>query len=312
MKAVLHFAPSRRAVGVIAGIAAPDITIVPEDDAAAFRDEIADAEVLLHVLKPVTADMIAMGPRLRLIQKIGVGVNTIDLAAARAAGIAVANMPGTNTQAVAEHTLCLMLAVLRRVPVLDAATRAGRGWQMSGDESEALGEIAGRTVGFVGYGAVPKRLTPVLLALGARVRFWNRSPRPDAQAEAVALDELLQTSDILSLHVPSQAETRHLLNRDRIRRLKPGAIVINSARGELIDQTALFDSMRDGSVIGAGLDVFEAEPLADASALHGLPSLVATPHVAWLTPETIDRSLAVIVENCRRLSAGEPLLHRIV
>lgn len=312
MKAVLHFTPSARAEAVLRRVATPRIVMVPEIDERAFAREMAEADVLLHVLKPVTAEMIAMAPGLRLIQKIGVGVNTIDLEAAQATGVAVANMPGTNTPAVAEHTLALMLATLRRIPPLDTATRTGRGWQLSGDETEALGEVGGKTVGFLGFGAVPSRLTPVLMALGTDVQFWNRSPRPDAAARAVDLDTLIETSDILSLHVPLTPETQHILNAGRIARMKPGAILVNTARGELVDQAALLAALADGRLHGAGLDVFEAEPLTEAGLLAAQPRLVATPHIAWLTPETLNRSLAVITENCRRLSSGEDLLHRVV
>ena len=311
MKALFHFSPGTALRTRLEAIASPRIAVVDQRDEAGFAREIADCEVLLHVLTPVTAAMIAMAPRLRLIQKIGVGVNTIDRAAAAKAGIAVANMPGTNTAAVAEHTLALMLATLRRVAAFDAATRAGRGWQVGVEDAIGLGEIGGSRVGFVGYGGVPQRLTPALQALGAEVRFWNRSPRPDAAAMALPLDELLATSDIVSLHVPLTAETRQMFDRARIAQMKPGAILINTARGELIDQNALAEALQSGRLAGAGLDVFEREPMTEPGPLAACPTLIATPHIAWLTPQTFERSLAVALENCRRLAAGEPLLHQI-
>lgn len=311
MKALLHFSPGAALQARLAGIATPRIVVVDQRDEAGFAREIADCEVLLHVLTPVSAAMIAMAPQLQLIQKIGVGVNTIDRAAAAKAGVAVANMPGTNTAGVAEHTLALMLATLRRVAAFDAATRAGRGWQVEVDDAIALGEIGGSRVGFVGYGAVPQRLTPVLQALGADVRFWNRSERPEAAATALSLDELLATSDIVSLHVPLTSETRQLLDRAAISRMKPGAVLINTARGELVDQAALAEALQSGHLAGAGLDVFEQEPVTELGALAACPNVVTTPHIAWLTPQTLERSLAVVIENCRRLQAGEPLLHHI-
>jgi phosphoglycerate dehydrogenase-like enzyme len=311
MKALFHFSPGTALRARLEAITSPRIAIVDQRDEAGFASEIADCEVLLHVLTPVTAAMIAMAPRLRLIQKIGVGVNTIDRAAAAKAGIAVANMPGTNTAAVAEHTLALMLATLRRVAAFDVATRAGRGWQIGVEDAIGLGEIGGSRVGFVGYGGVPQRLTPALQALGAEVRFWNRSPRPDAAAMALPLDELLATSDIVSLHVPLTAETRQMFDRARIAQLKPGAILINTARGELIDQNALAEALQSGHLAGAGLDVFEREPMTEPGLLAACPTLIATPHIAWLTPQTFERSLAVALENCRRLEAGEALLHQI-
>jgi phosphoglycerate dehydrogenase-like enzyme len=310
VKALLHFAASSRLRARLSEIVEPRVVVVPEVDDVAFSREIADADVLLHVLKPVTSAMIAKAPKLKLIQKIGVGVNTIDRDAAHRAGIAVANMPGTNTAAVAEHTLALMFATLRRVGAFDAAMRGGEGWRIPADSMEALGELSGSRVGLVGYGAVAQRLVPVLKALGADVGFWNRTPRPDAIATPMSFDQLLATSDILSLHVPLTSDTRHLLDRAAIARLKPGAIVVNTARGESIDQAALAEALRTGPLAGAGLDVFETEPITELGLLADCPTVVTTPHIAWLTPQTWERSLGVIVENCRRLERGEPLLHR--
>jgi phosphoglycerate dehydrogenase-like enzyme len=216
-----------------------------------------------------------------------------------------------NTAAVAEHTLALMLATLRRVTAFDTATRRGEGWRLPADSMEALGELSGSRVGLVGYGAVPQRLVLVLVALGADVSFWNRTPRPDAIATPMPFDRLLATSDILSLHVPLNPDTRHLLDRGAIAQLKAGAVVVNTARGELIDQAALAAALREGRLAGAGLDVFEGEPATDMGFLADCPTVVTTPHIAWLTPQTWERSLRVILENCRRLKGGEPLLHQI-
>lgn len=311
MKAVLHFAAGDRLRHRICAVGDPRIVIVDEADEVGFAREIADAQMLLHVLEPVTASMMALAPKLRLIQKIGVGVNTIDLAAAERAGVAVANMPGTNTAAVAEQTLMLMLATLRRAVELDAVTRAGRGWTLASEAKEGLGEIAGSRIGLVGFGAVPQRLAPVLAAMGGDVRFWNRTPLSTASAGPLPLAELLATSDLVSLHLPLNAQTRYILDRTAIANLKPGAVIVNTARGELIDQTALTEALRAGRIAGAGLDVFENEPTPDLAEIAALPNVVLSPHVAWLTPQTWERSLSVVVENARRLCVGEPLLNRI-
>ena len=311
MKALLHFAASSRLRARLAEIVEPRVVVVAETDYESFAREIVDADVLLHVLKPVTSAMIAKAPKLKLIQKIGVGVNAIDRDAAHRAGVAVANMPGVNTAAVVEHTLALMLATLRRITTFDAATRRGGGWRLPADSMEALGELSGSRIGLVGYGAVPRRLVPVLLALGADVSFWNRTPRPDANATPISFDRLLATSDIISLHVPLAADTRHLLDRSAIAQMKAGAVVVNTARGELIDQAALAEALRAGRLAGAGLDVFENEPATDIGVLADCPTVVMTPHIAWLTPQSLERGLHVILENCRRLEGGEPLLHQI-
>lgn len=315
MKAVLHYRASagfRAALDRDAKAAGVAAVVVDEFDDAAFDQEIADADVLLHVLKPVTAEMIARAKRLRLVQKLGVGVNTIDLDACKAAGIAVANMPGTNSQAVAEMALALMLTVLRRLSYLDPLTRQGQGWTPDPDLIDGVGEIAGRTVGFIGYGGSASRLGAALEALGATVIYTARSAKPELPGRFVSLDVVLSQSDIVSLHLPLTPETQHMIDGKALAAMKPGAILINTARGGLVDEPALVAALRAGRLRGAGLDVFEQEPVDPDNPLLGLPNVVVAPHQAWLTPETLDRSLAVAFENIRRLAAGEPLQNQVV
>jgi len=254
----------------------------------------------------------AAAPRLRLIQKIGVGVNTIDLDAARARRIAVCNLPGTNSRAVAELTLALMLSALRRIPVYDRATREGRGWSLEPGIQDRVGELGGRTVGLVGYGAVPRLLAPVLEALGSHVVYTASAPKQDAIGEWHTLPSLLAESDVVSLHLPLTAETERLLDAAAIGTMKPGAVLVNTARGGLVDESALVEALRSGRLGAAGLDVFPHEPVAPGKDLLALDNVVVTPHVAWLTPETFERSFALAAENSRRLAGGEPLLNRVV
>ncbi len=291
-----------------------DVVIVDETDRATFATEMADADVLLHVLEPVTARVIEAAPRLKLIQKIGVGVNTIDLDAARAHGVGVANMPGTNTAAVAELALGLMLACLRRVVTIDGETRAGRGWSLDLDLIDRFGEIGGRTVGLVGFGAIGQRLARVLRALDADVLYTATGPKPTdghgAQFRSRA--ELLAEADIVSLHVPLLPETERMIDAAALATMKDGAILVNTARGGLIDEAALIDALERGKLRAAGLDVFTVEPVEPTNPLLALPNVVVSPHLAWLTPETLDRSMGVALENCRRVRDGEPLLHEVI
>lgn len=311
MKAVLQY---RASPGLRQRIAALDFptAIVDEADKDAFRREMCVADILLHVLEPVTAAVIDAAPCLRLIQKIGIGVNTIDLDAARRRGIAVCNMPGTNTQAVAEMTLLLMLATLRRLAELDRPTRAGRGWALDPAIADDLGELSGRTVGLVGFGAVARRLVPVLQAIGAEVIYTSRQAAADALIPFLPFREMLPLADVLSLHLPLTPETTGLVDTAAFAAMKHGSVLINTARGPLLDEGALFEALTGGHLRGAGFDVFSAEPVGTDNPLLRLPNVVVTPHLAWLTAETLERSLAVIVENCRRLVSGEPLLNRVV
>jgi phosphoglycerate dehydrogenase-like enzyme len=288
-----------------------DLTVIGEANEALRPDALRQADVLLHVLYPVTAAIMNSAPQLRLIQKVGVGVDAIDRVAAGARGIRVTNMPGTNSRAVAEMTLSLMLTVLRRIVMLDKATREGTGWSLASDTLDRGGEISGRVVGLVGFGAIPRMLAPVLGALGARVIYHSRVPAAGAQAEWRSLRALLAESDIVSLHVPLAPDTRTLIGAAALESMKPDAILINTSRGGLVDESALFEALSSGRLQGAGLDVYAVEPVGPPNPLLALPNVVATPHVAWLTPETWTRSWALAVENCARLRDGRELLNQV-
>lgn len=313
MRAVLPYdaPPSIRAIIAEADRAIVDIVRLDEADREGLARELRAAQVFLHVLTPVTAALMQGAPQLRLVHKIGIGVDAIDLAHAEANGIAVCNMPGINTAAVAELTLALMLACLRRIVPIAGNVRAGAGWPARPEHLDGAGEIGQRCVGLIGYGAVARRLSAILRALGAKVIAHSRTAA-DAAVELVPLDRLLAEADIVSLHVPLTSETRGLLNRERIARMKPGAIVVNTARGPPIDEAALAEALAQRHIAAAGLDVLAEEPPRPGNPLLASPHVVATPHIAWLTDGTWRRSIGVIVENCRRLAAGEPLLNRVV
>ena len=314
MKAVLQYraSPGFRAQLSAAAPAWLEIVVVDEADKAKFAEAMRDADVLLHVLEPVTAHVIDNAPRLKLIQKIGVGVNTIDLDAARARGVAVANMPGTNSQAVAEMTLALLLAALRRIPMLDRETRSGNGWTLPLDTFDCVGEICGRTIGLVGYGEVPRRLAPALQGLGAKLLYTARAPRKGALAEWRSFADLIAEADVISLHVPLTDATARMIDSAAIARMKPGVVLINTARGGLVDEPALLAALRSGRVAAAGLDTVTIEPARADHPLFHCDNVVITPHVAWLTPQTLARSIGIAVENCGRVMHGEALMHQVV
>ena len=296
MKVVFHF-DGTEALRAKLG----DIVLCPESDAQAFERLLPDMEVLWHVLKPVTAEVIARAPKLKLIQKIGSGVNTIDVEAARRRGIAVCNLPGTNSRAVAEMTLLLMLTCLRRLPELHAAVKSGR-WADAWRLQDHFGELGGRTVGLLGYGEVPKLLHPILEALGAKVLYWSRSRRTAER------DDLLACSDIVSLHLPLTPETSQSVDP---RRMKRGAILVNTARGALVNEDFLYEALKSGHLAAAGLDVFAQEPPRADHPVLSLSNVVCAPHLAWLTGETLQRSIAAARDNVERLRNGISLLNRV-
>ena len=301
MRVLLHYDMDHEEPGL-------DIVSCSEQDDERLAELLPDTEVIWHVLRPLTAADMDRAPKLRLIQKLGTGVNTIDLDAAAERGIAVANMPGRNAQAVAETSLLLTLAALRKVVAFDARTRRGEGWPA--DRALVGGELAGRTVGLLGGGEIAGLLRGMLEAVGATVLFTSRTPRPDPAWRE--LDDLLRASDVVSVHVPLTDETRHLLDAERLALLPEGAIVVNTARGAVIDEAALIAALESGRLGGAGLDVFEEGPVDPGTPLLAMDNVVVMPHVAWLTGETWERYFAVAVENCRRLMRGDDLLHRVV
>ena len=314
MKALLHYRASEgfRTMLEEARPGWLDIVVVDETDDVRFAQELQDSHAILHVLRPLGADDMQLAPNLGLIQKIGVGVNTIDLEAAEANNIAVANMPGTNNPAVAETTLMLMLAAMRGVTYFDRETKSGEGWRVPPNAYDKVGEIGGKTVGLVGYGAVPQHLGPILDAMGADILYTATSPKEGALGTFCPLDELLTKSDIVSLHVPLTPDTDRMINAARLSAMKPGVVLVNTARGGLVDEEALIEALQSGHVKAAGLDVFAQEPVDPANPLLAMDNVIALPHLAWLTPETLMRSLNICIENCRRLRDGEPILHRVI
>ena len=309
MNVTFHYAAGHDLTQRLAAIPGLNVAICPEPDEALLARLLPEVEVLWHVLKPCTAEMIAAAPKLRLIQKIGVGVNTIALEAAKARGIPVCNLPGTNSQAVAEMALLLMLASLRRLPQFDAGLRAGT-WATPPSVQDRLGELGGRTVGLVGFGAVPAILAPVLAAMGCTVIYTARRRR-DVPYTYCGLDTLLRLSDVVSLHVPQTEQTAGMIDAAALARMKQGAILINTARGGLVDEAALHAALASGHLGAAGLDVFAQEPTPAGNPLLLLDRVVVAPHVAWLTGGTFERSFDIAAENVRRLAAGEALLNRV-
>jgi phosphoglycerate dehydrogenase-like enzyme len=306
LRVLAHFVPGDRVLDFVAAETDwLDIRWCAEDDDADFYRELPAAEVIWHVLRPLSGADLRLGKRLRLVHKLGAGVNTIDVATATECGIAVANMPGANAPSVAEGAVLLMLAALRRLPALDRLTREERGWPADPGLGETVRDIGSCTVGLVGYGNIAKRVEGIVAAMGATV--LHTSTRDDGRPGWRQLPSLLAASDIVSLHLPLTADTHHLLDADALAVMKPGAALVNTSRGAVVDERALVDALRGGRLAAAGLDVFEVEPVALDNPLLGLDNVVLTPHVTWYTVDTMRRYLTEAVANCRRLRDGEPL-----
>jgi phosphoglycerate dehydrogenase-like enzyme len=310
LKVLAHFVPGEKVTEFLAPEADwLDIRYCPEDDDDTFYRELPDAEVIWHVLRPISGRDLEKAPRLKLVHKMGAGVNTIDVEAATRLGIAVANMPGANAPSVAEGTVLLMLAALRRLPELDRATREGRGWPSDPTLGETVRDIGGCTVGLVGYGNIAKSVEKIVVAMGAHV--LHTSTRDDGHPGWRSLPDLLAASDIVSLHLPLTDATAGMLDRAALTGMKPDAVLVNTSRGAVVDENALVDALRAGPLAAAGLDVFAVEPIPAGNPLLGLDNVVLTPHVSWYTADTMRRYLEHAVENCLRLKDGRELANKV-
>ena len=250
----------------------------------------------------VTASLLAGAPHLELVARAGVGVDNVDLAATGARGIRVVNAPAAATASVAELSIGLYLALLRGLYPAIAATKAGR-WERSAHGRE----LAGRTVGFIGYGRIAREVARRLAAFGAfSVAYDPFVARSGDATEMLPLDDVLARADIVSLHAASTAENHHLIDGRALAAMRPGAYLVNVARGALIDEVALLAALESGRLAGAALDVFETEPPTRA-ALLAHPRLIATPHVGASTEEAQRRAGSEIVAEVLRALTGEPL-----
>ncbi|HVQ48607.1 MAG TPA: 2-hydroxyacid dehydrogenase [Mycobacterium sp.] len=309
MRVLAHFVPGEKVTEFLA----PetdwlDIRYCPEDDDDTFYRELPEAEVIWHVLRPISGRDLEKAPRLKLVHKMGAGVNTIDVESATRLGIAVANMPGANAPSVAEGTVLLMLAALRRLPELDRATREGRGWPSDPTLGETVRDIGGCTVGLVGYGNIAKSVEKIVVAMGTPPsEVVHTSTRDDGHPGWRSLPDLLAASDIVSLHLPLTDATAGILDRAALARMKPDAVLVNTSRGAVVDEDALVDALRTGRLAAAGLDVFAVEPIPAGNPLLSLDNVVLTPHVTWYTVDTMRRYLEHAVDNCRRLRDGREL-----
>jgi D-3-phosphoglycerate dehydrogenase len=267
----------------------------PSRDGLAASLAAADA-LIVRSATQVTEQILEAAPKLRVVGRAGVGVDNIDLDAATRRGVLVMNTPGGNAVSVAEHTLALLMAVARRIPQHSAAIHAGR-WEKSGAQGV---ELRGKTLGLVGLGRVgnevARRARAMEMLVLAYDPYVSESAARDAGVELSGLTELLARSDFVSLHAALSPSTEKLINAEALAKFKPGAVLVNAARGELVDEVALADALRSGKLSGAGLDVFAEEPPKN-SPLLGLPNAVFTPHIAGSTREAQEEVGTLIAQQ---------------
>ena len=249
------------------------------------------------------AVMAAAAPPLEIVAFTGIGVGSfVDLDEAQRLGVTVCNTPGYADNAVAEHALALLLAVARQVPRLDHAMRDGV-W----DQSSSGFELRGKTLGVVGYGGIGARMVALGRSLGMTVIAWTRSPENHPGVAFAALDDLLAQSDVVSLHAAATPETRHLIDHAKFDLMKPGAVLINTARADLVDQEAMVMRLGDGRLAAAGLDVYDQEPLPEGHPLLVLDNVVLSPHMGYSTPQAITAILDLAIDGLAGYFAGSPV-----
>lgn len=251
---------------------------------------------------PFTAKAIGSNPNLRVIARIGVGTDSIDHAAAREARVAITVTPGMNAVPVADQTLALILALVRKIVPQDANVKGGR-WDRVG--ALTPGELAGKTVGLIGAGTIGKAVAARLRGFEVDLLYFDAAvPQLEGAERVTRLVDLLERSDIVSLHAPLLPETRYMVDAATIGQMRQGAILINTARGGLVDQDALFAALRSGRLGGAGLDVFAEEP-PGAAALDGVPNLVCSAHMGGLSHESLRRMTASATDSVLAVLRGE-------
>lgn len=280
----------------------PDL---PADDAEQMR-RVQDAEV---VISPVrlkwTEETLARLPNLRLIVLVAIGTDSVDLEPARRYGVSVCNVPGRTAPVVAEHALALMLAAARKLPSETANVKAGE-WKV-----RRTTLLRGRTLGVVGAGHIGAATARLAKAIGMEVVAWTLNPSPERAERLglrfVSLDELLRTADVVSLHTRLTERTRHLIGRRELALMKDGAILVNVARGGVVDNLALAEALTSGKLGGAGLDVFDPEPVPPDHPLLSCGNVVLTPHVADNTPEGMEFLNEGAVDAVEAFLAGTPI-----
>ncbi|MEM9009666.1 MAG: D-glycerate dehydrogenase [Pseudomonadota bacterium] len=288
------------------------------DDAVLSPAALAEAwgaydGLLTSITEGFDADLIARPGRVRILSNFAVGVNNIDLAAAKEAGIAVGNTPDVLTDATAEIALLLILASLRRMREAEEMLRQGR-WQGFAPTMLLGAGLGGRTLGIVGMGRIGQAVAKRAEAgFGMKILYFNRSPvTPPVPAErAATIEEVMARADVVSLHIPGGPETRGLISAALIGRMKPTAHLVNTARGDVVDEPALIAALAEGRIAGAGLDVYAAEPEVP-EALQALPNVTLLPHIGSATVETRTAMGMLAVDNLAAFFAGEEMPARVV
>jgi phosphoglycerate dehydrogenase-like enzyme len=311
MTAKILFAPGQPQVilDMARSMTPPGFELVVADiGTPEFYQAAAEADYYLGLARRMGGEFFRAAPKLRLVQLLSAGYDHVDVEAARKAGVPVSNNGGANAIAVAEHTIMLMLAVLKRLVHFHNDVVAGK-WRVGNLAEGRVYELASKTLGIVGLGNIGKKVARRAAAFDVKVQYYDIARLTEDQEDALAvrfvlLDEVLRTSDVVSLHVPLDDTTRHLLGPREFAMMKPTAILINTCRGPVVDETALYKALTGGQIAAAGLDVMVEEPPAPNHPLFALPNVTLTPHSAGPTWENWTARFRNGFDNIQRVAAG--------
>jgi phosphoglycerate dehydrogenase-like enzyme len=276
----------------------------------AFRAAMGDADFLVGFgNRAIDSGFYAAAPKLQLLQLLSAGYDTVDIEAARGAGVPVCNNGGANSTAVSEHAVMLMMAVCRRLVWQHESVVSGR-WRGNNPGSTKLFELRDKVLGLVGLGAIGKKVARLANAFGMRVQYYDIRRISEAEEDALhvrfgLLNEILRSSDIVSLHVPLTPGSKHMIGAAELAIMKPSAYLVNTSRGPVIDEKALFAALEGGAIAGAGLDVFDQEPPPADNPLFKLQNVVLTPHYAGPTWDNQPARFRNAFDNCQRVARGE-------
>lgn len=279
-----------------------------EKTKAGVLERAKDAEIIITNKTPITAEIIDELENCRYIGLMSTGFDAVDVKYAKQKGITVCNVPTYTTDAVAQMTFALIMAIYNRVEHHSNMVHNGA-WANCPDFcfwDSPLTELRGKTIGLFGFGKIARAVADVALAFKMKVIAYSRSPFEYSGVESVDLDTLLKNSDILSLHAPFNEQTNNIINADTIAKMKDGAVLINTARGKLVDDYALSQALKSGKIRGAGLDVLSVEPPKDGNPLFGIENCIITPHISWAAVETRERLVGIVADNLANFLNGTP------
>ena len=288
-----------------------ELTVYPNSAPAQIAERIGDNDVVILDKPVITRQILEACPNLKLITLFATGFNNIDVEAARERGVVVCNAPGYSSNAVAQLAAALVLEICTRVGEHDRAVKAGA-WTDNSyfcRVAPGLREVAGKTVGIVGYGSIGRAFGRIMKAMGAELLVYSRHWHPELEDEHtryVPLDELFRRADVISLHCPLNDDSRGMISAEALEKIKPGAILINTSRGALIDEEAVAEALRSGRLAALGQDAFAVEPIRPDSPLLTAPHTCLTPHIGWAPHETRERLIGIVAENVRRFIEGRP------